>query len=180
MNELKHEVREIIDHCKDRQTADFFIVIEDASTFTSVAQDALLKLLEEPRPFYHFVIFTTDLGPLLATVRSRATIFVQKHQNPLKNPPAVAENIKDYAKKLLSATDRDIIPLAEELTNPKTFKKPRETILQIVETAIELAYKSYFITKNPAFIHKIPRFLALSDALKGNGNIKLQLIAKII
>lgn len=171
------EVREVIDHCKTRQTEDYFIVVEDAATLTAESQDALLKLLEEPREFYHFVIFTTELGPLLETVRSRANIFVQRHRDAVQAPPAVDKETLAYAKRLLTASPRDLPSLAEELTNPKLFKKPREPILLIAATAIELAYKSYFITKRPAFIAKIPGLLQLERNLKGNGNIKLQIVA---
>lgn len=174
------EVREIIDHCRIKQTTAHFIVIKNAFTLTAESQDALLKLLEEPKTHYHFVIFTTELGPLLDTVRSRANIFIQKHPNTLKNPPAVDADTLKYAKKLLAVPPRNAPSLVEELTNPKLFKKPRESIRLITATAIELAYKSYFITKKPAFIKKIPALLAIERNLKGNGNIRLQLMANLI
>ena len=174
------EVREIIEYCRSKQSEDCFVIIENASTLTAESQDALLKILEEPKEHYHFAIFTTDLGPLLETVRSRASIFVQKHLNSTTTPPAISKETLDYAKKLLAATPRTVIPLVEELTGPKFSKKPREPIIEIVQTAIELAYKSYFITKNPAFIAKISKLLRLERNLKGNGNLKLQLIANLI
>ena len=174
------EVREIIEHCRAKQTSDHYIIIEDATALSQVSQDALLKLLEEPRENYHFVIFTTDLGPILETVRSRANIFVQRHKNLIKNPPAVDNDILVLAKKMLTVSARDVPAFAEELTNPKLFKTPREPVLQITTTAIELAYKSYFITKNPAFLKKLPHLLTLEQNLRGNGNIKLQLVANLI
>lgn len=174
------EVREIISHANTRQTEPHFIVIENAATLTAESQDALLKLLEEPKENYHFVLFATDLGPILPTVRSRANIYVQKHLDATTTPPAVDEQTLSLAKRLLTVAPRDVPALAEELTNVKLFKKPREPLILITATAIELAYKSYFITKNPAFIQKIPRLLKLESALKGNGNLKLQIVANLI
>jgi len=150
------EVRELIDHCKIRQNSPHFVVIENGGALTIESQDALLKLLEEPKENYHFVIFAANLENLLETVRSRASIFIHKSKNITKTPPKVDEETLKYAKKLLTLSPRDVISFEEELTNPKLFKKPREEILKIVQTAIELAYKSYFITKNDAFIAKIP------------------------
>ena len=174
------EVRETIEHCKNKQTSDYFIIIEDAATLSPVSQDALLKLLEEPREHYHFIIFATELGPILETIRSRANIFIQRHQDPIKSPPAVDNDILIYAKKMLTIAPRDVPAFAEELTSPKVFKAPREPVLQITATAIELAYKSYFITKKTAFLERLPGLLSLERNLRGNGNIKLQLVANLI
>ena len=174
------EVRTTIEHCHIKQPAPHFVIIENANSLTAESQDALLKILEEPKTNYHFVVFATTLEKILETVRSRASIFVEKHENDLETPPAVPKETLDYAKKLLAATPRSAISLAEELTNPKLFKKPREEILTITRTAIELAYKSYFITKNDAFIKKLPRLLKLEENLRGNGNLKLQLVASIV
>ena len=38
---------------------------------------------------------------------------------------------------------------------------------------------SYFATKNPAFLKKLPKLLTLHDNLKQNGHIKLHLIADL-
>lgn len=174
------EVRDLIEHCNVKQPASHFVVIENANSLTAESQDALLKILEEPKENYHFAIFATDLEKILPTVRSRANIFVQKRFDSIKTPPSVDQSTLNYAKKLLAATPRTAVGLAEELTDPKLFKKPRDEVLKITRTALELAYKSYFLTKNPAFIKKIPRLLRLEENLRGNGNIKLQLVANLV
>ncbi len=174
------EVRLVIDHCKSHQTADHFVVFENALALTADSQDAMLKLLEEPHENYHFVIFTSDLSPLLDTILSRANIFIQSHPNILQSPPVVDQTTLDFAKRLLSAKPRDLLPLADEIASPKTSKDPRKTALTITTTAIELAYKYYFSTKNPAFIKKLPNLLKLDQSLKGNGNVKLHLVADLL
>lgn len=171
------EVRETIEHCKTKQTAEHFVVIEDAGALTAPSQDALLKILEEPREHYHFAIFATSLEGILETVRSRASIFVQRKTEVIKAAPAVDAETLAYAKRLLAVSEREAVALAEELTNTKKFKKPREAILPMVTTAVELAYKSYFITRKQGYIWRMPRLIELEERLKGNGNVKLQIVA---
>ena len=87
---------------------------------------------------------------------------------------------KLYAKRIISAKNSDLPNLIKDLSNEKDFKKDaRFTSLQITETAIEILYKSYFATKNPAFLKKLPKLLTLHDNLKQNGHIKLHLIADL-
>ena len=53
-----------------------FYVIEDADTMTSAAQNALLKVLEEPPKFVHIILLAESADKLLSTVKSR-TQYVQ-------------------------------------------------------------------------------------------------------
>lgn len=48
-----------------------FVIIREAHRLNEVAQNALLKMLEEPRDGVHFVLETATPDALLATVRSR-------------------------------------------------------------------------------------------------------------
>ncbi len=49
-----------------------FYIIKDADTMTEQAQNALLKLFEEPPKRVYFILLCTNSGGLLTTVRSRA------------------------------------------------------------------------------------------------------------
>ena len=51
-------------------------ILDEAHQLTDAAWNALLKLIEEPPPHLLFVFCTTDLGKVLATVRSRCQTFV--------------------------------------------------------------------------------------------------------
>jgi DNA polymerase III subunit gamma/tau len=51
-------------------------ILDEAHQLTDAAFNALLKLIEEPPPHLVFVFCTTDLGKMLATVRSRCQTFV--------------------------------------------------------------------------------------------------------
>jgi DNA polymerase-3 subunit gamma/tau len=51
-------------------------ILDEAHQLTDAAFNALLKLIEEPPPHLVFVFCTTELGKMLATVRSRCQTFV--------------------------------------------------------------------------------------------------------
>jgi DNA polymerase III subunit delta' len=50
------------------------VIVEDAETLQGIAQEALLKTLEEPPAFMIMVLLTNDLELLLPTIRSRCQI----------------------------------------------------------------------------------------------------------
>ena len=75
---------------------------------------------------------------------------------------------------------------SEELSKKKLKKSESEAdsdkafLLKVIETTIELAYKSYYKTKNQQFLKKIPGLTVAYDNINNNGNKKLQLIANLI
>lgn len=72
-----------------------FYVIEDADTMTPAAQNALLKVLEEPPQFVHIILLAESGDKLLSTIKSR-TQFVQME--------LFAQNeLEDYVTELSSA-----------------------------------------------------------------------------
>lgn len=52
-----------------------FYIIRDADKMTVQAQNALLKILEEPPSFVVFILISENANLLLSTIRSRASIF---------------------------------------------------------------------------------------------------------
>ena len=170
------QIREVEDFMTTKQTNDQFIVVRHAEKMNPQAENAALKLLEEPKDNYHIVFLTTSLANFLPTILSRAAIFVYKVENPLDQPPAADTKTLDLAKRMITASPRDLGPLVEELTKSKS---PREEVLKTVETAIELIYKSYFKTGNSKLLKKLPNLLKLYNNLRANGHIKLQLWANL-
>ncbi|MBQ3309735.1 hypothetical protein IJG78_03620 [Candidatus Saccharibacteria bacterium] len=176
------KVREIIALCGTRQSNDYYIVILSAEKMNEQAQNALLKLLEEPGSNYHFILQTTDASALLPTVLSRGEIFFEKNDYALDAPLSAPPEIISYAKQLIAATDYNLSSIVKKITEDKTFKKKdksRAFVLEIVASAIEILYKSYFKTSDTKFLKKLPAFLKLYDNLKQNGNIKLHLVADL-
>ena len=174
------QIREIIDQTRTKQTKDFYIFVYHAEKMNEKAENAFLKLLEEPAENYHFVLFTNSASALLPTILSRGDLYIKRIKDPLNRPVNASETTKLYAKRIISAKNSDLPIIIKDLSNEKDFKKDaRSTSLSVIETAIEILYKSYFATKNPAFLKKLPKLITLYDNLKQNGHIKLHLIADL-
>ena len=173
------QIREIEDHTKTKATKAQFIIVQNAETMNEAAQNAFLKLLEEPKDNYHFVLFVNSLSSLLETVLSRGEIYVLKQENPLDRPLDTDDETIESAKKLLSANFQDLTRIAAELTDKKHHKNPREDTKKILATAIEILYKSYFKTKNPKFLNKLLKLINCYENIAANGHIKLHLVADL-
>lgn len=174
--------REMIDFCTSKQTKEVVIVVKEAEKMSVQAQNALLKLLEEPKAHYHLTLITNNPSALLPTVLSRGRLYVLRKQGSLEAPIECEEKVKNYAKRLISARATEITGVMKEITSDSEYKKTgraRPFTLEITGVAIQILYKSYFATRNPVFLKKLPRFLLLLDNLKQNGNIKLHLVADL-
>lgn len=172
------QIRDLLTLCNNKETTERFFVITPADAMNEAAQNAFLKTFEEPKPHCHFVLLTEQPSVLLPTILSRAQIFFLQQKNIINEPPKADAKIMTFAKRMITAEPNDLITLAIEITKNKT--KPRQIALDSASTAIEILYKSYFKTKNPKFLHKIPKFIKLYDNLNQNGHIKLHLIADLI
>ena len=174
------EVREISSKTATKATSSRFVLTLDAKRLTDAAENALLKNLEEPKANYHYAIFTASTESLLPTVLSRAEIFYQRSRDSLKKPVSGDEKQKTLARELLTAGPSELIALANQLSDKKRSKTPREDAQKIVALAIEIAEKSYFATKNPAYLRKLEKLLILSDNLEKGGHLKLHLLADLL
>ena len=174
------QIREIIEKCQVRQKSDYFIYVYHAEAMNEKAENAFLKLLEEPAENYHFALFVNSPSSLLPTILSRGDLYIKRIKNPLKQPVEAEEAIKKYAKRIISARKSDLPSLASEILADKMAKKnPRTLVLQILDAAIEILYKSFFVTKNPVLLQKLPKLLLSYDNLKQNGHVKLHLVADL-
>lgn len=171
------QIRDFLCLTNNRQTNDRFFVITPADAMNEAAQNAFLKTFEEPKDFCHFVLLTEEPNLLLPTIRSRAQIFYLKTYNHIDQPPQAKDKTIAMAKKLISATPRELPALATEISKSKT--QPRQQALDIISTCIELLYKSYFKTGNAKFLTKLPNFLTLYDNISKNGHIKLHIVSDL-
>ena len=169
------QVREIISQVSAKQLDDQFIIIRPADKLSEVAANAFLKNLEEPNDKIHYILITDNPSSLLPTVLSRARIYFWRSE--VKDELVADEKDKALAKRLITAKPKDLLSLAEEITAQK--KSARSEVLKIVGLAIEMLYKSYFITEKEVFIKKLPTFLKLYENLEQNGHLKLHLVADL-
>lgn len=106
------------------------LIIEDAHFLTIEAQNALLKLLEEP-PEHTIIVLTTDSQDLLIpTILSRCSIiaFTNKAQ-----PAFTDEEKKQYSEFLISLSNSS---LSQKLKTAETLSKNRDQGIQYITEII--------------------------------------------
>jgi DNA polymerase III delta prime subunit len=166
-------VRDLTNLTKSKQPTDAAFVFYGAEALTESAENALLKLLEQPSDNTHFIFLTKSLTSLLPTIKSRANLYFYKQIDDLANLSSQVDLVP-LAKALISASKSDLLSLAEQLA------KNREKALSVTESAIEIARKSYFKTKSPALLKKLEKLLNLYDNLSKNGHVKLHIVADMV
>lgn len=172
------QVREALDNFTTKIAKPQIVLIRPADKLTEEAENAILKNLEEPKENLHFVLITNRLSKLLPTILSRAAIYILKDDKNDISKIEADEKTKALAKQILTASPKDLPRLAEELTKKKD--GTREYVLEILTVTIEMAYKSYLLTKKPAFLKKIPKLIDTYENISKNGHIKLHLVADLI
>lgn len=172
------QVREVLGQFTTKLLEPQFILINPADKLGEEAENAILKNLEEPKENLHFVLITDQPSKLLPTILSRAALYIWRENRGKITEIIADEKTKTLAKRLLVSKDRELIALAEDLTKKKD--GVREYVLDVLSVAIEMAYKSYFLTSNKAFLSKIPKFLVAYENISKNGHIKLHLVADLM
>ena len=172
------QVRKMLELLSTKQMTDRFVVIRPADKLGEEAENAILKSLEEPKEKVHFVLITEHLSRLLPTIRSRAAVYFWKGGVSKISEILADEKTKALAKEILTASPRDLVGLAEELTTKKD--GVRDYVLSILAVAVEMAYKSYLLTGKNGFLSKIPKLLLAYDNIAMNGHVKLHLVADLI
>ena len=171
-------IRDIEHIINDKQNQDLFICIYPADSLSESAMNACLKILESPKTNIHFALFTESPHRLLPTVHSRAHHYKLKNISKIDSPPQATDEQINLAKLLISATPRQLVELATEISKSKP--NPRQQALLILDLSIQLLYKSYFKTGNKKYLTKLPQLLASHQAISNNGHVKLQLIAPLL
>ena len=170
------QVREILAKIGMKQFKDLYIVIRPAEKLGLESANALLKSLEEPGEKVHFVLITDQPSQILPTILSRAEVYFLKENFKVDGVIEVDEEVKMLAKKLMTARGVEFVEIADKIAKKKD---SRRYALEVLGTAIEMLYKTYFLTNKEIYIKKIPNYLIAYDAISRNGNVKLQLVANL-
>lgn len=140
-------IREIIDNSYKQKTEMIYIV-PDIDTMSKEAQNAILKITEEPPNKARFIMTVEDLGGVLPTIKSRA---MSLHMEPYS-----ADELKEY--------------LENGIEYVETSQKTTKLILDICETPGEI---DTFIKCGELqfyeFVHKVVenvKNVEVSNALK--------------
>ncbi len=172
------QIREVISRAGSKQKTAQYIIVKQADLMNPAAANAFLKNLEEPKENYHYVLQTEKLSRILPTIISRSEVFILKHNNPLDEGINASEEIKNIAKRLIVAKEKDYLDIMNEITKKKD--NVREFALDILQAAIEMSYKSFFKTNNQIFLKKIPNMIKTYENIAANGHIKLHLVADML
>lgn len=78
-------IRQLYAETRSRFDGSHFVIIDDADTMNHTAQNALLKLLEEPNESIHFILTSHSPDKLLATIRSRSQTFAVAPISPVQS-----------------------------------------------------------------------------------------------
>ena len=171
------QVREVIEMVRAKQTSEQFLVFNGADKLREEAENAILKLLEEPKENYHFVLLVENVDALLPTILSRAEVYYLRKKDIINESPDVDKKILEMAKRLLVVRDGlGYLRIADEIHKKKD---ERDWALGVLATTIELAYKSYFLTGKQQFLRKIPKLIKAHKNITSNGNVRLHLVADL-
>ena len=171
-------VREFMATTNKRETKQRFFCLAYAETLSLAAENAILKTLEEPHPQHFFLFLTQTPSALLLTILSRAQLYYLRQTAILDRPPKGDAKLMADAKRLISADTTALIKLANEFASKKD--NARAYTLQVCATAIEILYKSYFLTQQTKFLILLPKLLRTYERLQQNGHIKLQIVASML
>ena len=171
------QIRQLIQRLSVKQFKDLFVIIRPADLMNDEAANAFLKNLEEPKPKVHFLLITNNLSKLPATIISRSAVYILKTKWDIRGGIDADEKTKLLAKRLMTASGKDLVVLAEEITKHKI--NTRFYVLEILQVAIEMLYKTYLITNKDVFLRKTVNFLKAYDNIERNGHIKLHLVADL-
>ncbi|MDR1240495.1 MAG: hypothetical protein LBK29_01260 [Oscillospiraceae bacterium] len=142
--------------------SDFKIyILKDAQTLTEQAQNAFLKILEEPSKNIFFILLCANSNQLLATLVSRAVVF--KNQKIIENyltkkahetdclMPRIRDNdlIYSAAENLIAAIIKK--NKFEILSVFAPFLKKRDDLIAVFTTSKEILLK--ICKKDPSFIY---------------------------
>lgn len=171
------QVRNVLAQISTRQLDDVYIVVRPANALSEAAANALLKSLEEPGDKVHFVLIVTEASHLLPTILSRAAVYYMRDKSAATMEIAASEKDKALAKRLLVAKGKDLVDIADEIGKKKD--GVRAYAMEILGIAIEMLYKTYFLTQKDAFLQKIPKFLQAYEAIAKNGHVRLQIVSNL-
>lgn len=170
------QVRGVQANVQKKQTGEIMVMIRPAELMTEAAANAMLKTLEQPGENVHFVLIAERASDLLPTILSRAAVYFLRPRADALETVGGDEDLKKLARKLLKGVD--LVATATEVVKAKSGFK-RQKSLGVLGIAIEMAYKSYFKTRNAAFLQRIPGLLKAYENIQDGGNAKLQIVANL-
>lgn len=203
-------IRELYDQTHSKSITQQVYIIDDADAMSPGAQNAFLKLLEEPNSHVTFILTSHQPGKLLPTVLSRVEQLpiqpITREQSeqlllPHKLPPATVQqllfiatgrpaeltrlatdtNHRDNALHLMSAAKTFVSgPKLDRIRIAFDYAADRQKSLDLLRASIALV--TFTLPAHPAkaTIDQSSRLAAAYDAIAANGNVKLHLASIVL
>jgi len=144
-------------------SCDLLLCFEDGDNITTQAQNALLKLCEEPPKNIQLVICAVNKDSLLPTIISRATMLLQ----PLCNKMDIQLYAKENSKRVQGGFNEDILLKISDICS--TFGQVNALMEYNVDEFIAFCNKVLANINRVSIVNafKISQSLKLKDADKG-------------
>lgn len=145
------------------------IIIEDSQLLTTEAQNALLKVLEEPPANTHIILATETKEVLLPTILSRCQL-IELEQEQKTLPEKTIEEITSFIEKLPNLSIEERFKRAEELAKDKEKAMTwTENLIIILREQLLLTVNQTAKNDNPAatdLVYIIKKINSLHTILK--------------
>lgn len=181
------------------------IIIDYAERMAAPAQNAFLKLLEEPNDQTFFVLLSHDPAKLLPTVLSRVQSLEVRPITKVASEELLDElGVKDEARRqqllfMASGLPAELMRLQDENYFEKQaqivkdahlfvtgrsyqrsllahkYRDDRPRALLLIDIALKLLKLDVIGKKDPSYLRSIDKLLSAREAIVTNGNIRLQL-----
>ena len=198
------QIRPLYSATQTVETTGKVVIIDDAHTMSLPAQNAFLKLLEEPPAHVHFIMVVHDLNALLPTIHSRTEVIdirpVSQSQtrefvstlttDPTTKAqleflagglPALAKRLSEQPEGLAASADltRDARMFLQgtyydRLMISNKYAANRDAAISFVTTIGQLVI--HMVRKQTEQSAKLSHVAATIDRLHENANTKLQMI----
>lgn len=193
-----------------RSSAVRYVIIDDADKMSHGAQNALLKLLEEPGSNIHFILTSHHPQMLLPTILSRVRSYhvppTDKQQDAELLPSTLDPTQRAQALFLASGRPAELLRIshnpdllshrAETMANARTllsdasryarlkaalhYTGSRTTALELVDAAIQIMQHTLYAQPSKEAALRADQLLSLRDRLSSNANPRLQLLQFVL
>jgi hypothetical protein len=180
------------------------IIFDDAATMTEAAQNALLKTLEEPRDNLFILLATHTISKLLPTVLSRCQVHVVS--SGLNNNVSMPDNLKAQILFMSGGIRDEMIKLSADEEYLKSMqytfeqakryigmqhyaklvfiskieKWPRDEVLHFLGAVLRMLEVILQRQYSAKTLVQLRRIVAADEAIRMNGNIRMQLLKSVV
>lgn len=140
-----------------------FVFEECDNRLTQLAQNAILKTLEEPPQDIVFILTCENSRKLLNTIRSRATAF--NLENKVEINEEALETAKEIALGIICPQEYELLKVLNKLATREKFVEAMETVIFLLRDGLAFSVNSQPVTDSE-IAKKLCKRLTKSQYLK--------------